>query len=100
VWETIAGLCHSYTFSVPAARRHVGHYLSIGNFRFVSIGEREFQIAVDAYVQYGKGRHPAVLNMGDCYAYACAKRMRPSCCSRATIQKTDITPPDRTATSS
>jgi ribonuclease VapC len=73
VWETIAGLCRSYTFSVPAARAHVSRFLETGNFRFADIGEREFDLAVEAYAQYGKGRHPAALNMGDCYAYACAK---------------------------
>lgn len=25
---------------------------------------------------YGKGRHPAALNMGDCFAYACAQAHR------------------------
>jgi len=73
VWETIAGLCHSYTFSVPSARAHVRHFLETGSFQFVEIGEREFEMAIDAYAQFGKGRHPAKLNMGDCYAYACAK---------------------------
>ncbi len=29
--------------------------------------------AVDAYADFGKGRHLAALNMGDCFAYACAK---------------------------
>jgi ribonuclease VapC len=28
---------------------------------------------LDAYSHYGKGRHPAKLNMGDCFAYAYAK---------------------------
>lgn len=72
-WETVAGLCYSYTFSVRAARDHVRRFLEAGSFQFVGIGEREFEIAVDAYAEYGKGRHPAALNMGDCYAYACAK---------------------------
>ena len=27
----------------------------------------------DAYVRYGKGRHPAGLNFGDCFAYAVAR---------------------------
>ena len=30
-------------------------------------------LAIDAYARYGKGRHPAALNFGDCFAYACAK---------------------------
>ena len=29
--------------------------------------------AVEAYADFGKGRHLAALNMGDCFAYACAK---------------------------
>jgi ribonuclease VapC len=73
VWETVAGLCHSYMFSIPSARTHVRRFLDLGAFQFVEIGEREFEIAVDAYAEFGEGRHPAALNMGDCYAYACAK---------------------------
>lgn len=73
VWETVAGLCRSYAFSVPTARAHVRRFLDAGRFQFVGIGEREAEIATDAYAQFGKGRHPAALNMGDCFAYACAK---------------------------
>jgi len=73
VWETMAGLCRSYMFSVPSARTHVSRFLDAADFKFVTIGEREFEVATDAYAQFGKGRHPAGLNMGDCYAYACAK---------------------------
>lgn len=52
VWQTVAGLCHSHTFSVPAARTHVRRFLEAGNMQFVSLGEREFEIATDAYAQY------------------------------------------------
>ena len=31
-------------------------------------------IAVDAWRRFGKGRHPASLNLGDCFAYAAAQR--------------------------
>jgi ribonuclease VapC len=30
-------------------------------------------IAREAFRQYGKGRHPAALNFGDCFSYALAK---------------------------
>ena len=94
-WETIAGLCRSYTFSVPAARRHVMRFLEAGAFEFVGVGEREFEIAADAYAQYGKGRHPAALNMGDCFAYACAKANRARLLFKGDdFAKTDITAPD------
>lgn len=76
VWETVAGLCRSYTFSVPTARAHVRQFLDVGGFQFVGIAEPEFELATEAYAQFGKGRHPAALNMGDCFAYACARSNR------------------------
>ena len=35
--------------------------------------ETQAGLAHQAYIQYGKGRHPASLNFGDCLAYAAAK---------------------------
>ena len=32
-------------------------------------------LAVDAYQSFGKGRHPAALNFGDCFSYALAKHL-------------------------
>jgi len=31
------------------------------------------KLAIDAFRRYGKGRHPAGLNFGDCFSYALAK---------------------------
>jgi ribonuclease VapC len=38
----------------------------------VPFDEHQADIARDAFVRYGKGRHPAGLNFGDCAAYALA----------------------------
>jgi ribonuclease VapC len=73
VWETIAGLRRSYALSVPAARERATVFVAFLRLKFVPIGERECELAADALARYGKGRHPAQLNMGDCFAYACAK---------------------------
>jgi ribonuclease VapC len=35
----------------------------------------DWSAAFDAYVQYGRGHHPAGLNLGDCFAYALAKTL-------------------------
>ena len=35
--------------------------------------EAHATLAIAAFTQYGKGRHPAALNFGDCCAYALAK---------------------------
>ncbi len=63
------------------------------NFEPVGIGAREFEIAVNAYAQYGRGRHPAALNMGGCFAYACAKANRAKLLFKGQdFTKTDIAP--------
>ena len=36
----------------------------------VPIDDHQATIARDAFIRYGKGRHPARLNFGDCAAYA------------------------------
>jgi ribonuclease VapC len=35
--------------------------------------EIHWRVATDAFFRFGKGRHPAALNFGDCLAYATAK---------------------------
>jgi ribonuclease VapC len=45
-----------------------------------------------AYRTYGKGRHPAGLNYGDCFAYALAKTSgEPLLCKGNVFPQTDIT---------
>lgn len=39
----------------------------------IPLTEGHYGIAVSAWLKYGKGRHPAALNFGDCLAYASAK---------------------------
>lgn len=39
----------------------------------VPFGEDHWEVAMEAFSRYGKGRHPARLNYGDCMAYATAR---------------------------
>ncbi|MCB8879100.1 type II toxin-antitoxin system VapC family toxin [Acidisoma cellulosilytica] len=73
VWETVAGLCRSHGLAVPAADRLVRSFLDFNDIAFIDMGETQYGAAIQAYARFGKGRHPAGLNMGDCFAYACAK---------------------------
>ena len=41
--------------------------------RVVDVPEGVRALAIEAHERFGKGRHPARLNFGDCFAYACAK---------------------------
>lgn len=48
-------------------------FLDNERIEIISFDEDLSNLAFDAYRRYGKGRHPAKLNMGDCAAYALAK---------------------------
>jgi ribonuclease VapC len=39
----------------------------------IPFGEPHWRAAVEAFRRFGKGRHPAALNFGDCLSYAAAK---------------------------
>jgi ribonuclease VapC len=93
VWETVAGLCRTRVFSIPSARTVVQSFIELNDLKFVTIGERELELATQAYAEFGKGRHPAALNMGDCFAYACAKANRARLLFKGEdFTKTDIVP--------
>jgi ribonuclease VapC len=93
VWETIAGLCWTYVFSISSARTVAQSFIELNDLKLVSIGERELELATQAYAEFGKGRHPAALNMGDCFAYACAKANRARLLFKGDdFTKTDIIP--------
>ena len=51
----------------------------------------QMEIARDAFIRFGKGRHPAALNFGDCAAYALAKqRGEPLLCKGGDFAATDL----------
>jgi ribonuclease VapC len=39
----------------------------------IAFGEEHWREATDAYDRFGRGRHPAALNFGDCLSYATAR---------------------------
>ncbi|MBI3400776.1 MAG: type II toxin-antitoxin system VapC family toxin [Acidobacteria bacterium] len=56
-------------------------------------GEREWHVAVEAFLRFGRGRHKAALNFGDCLAYASAVVANDSLLFTGDdFARTDITP--------
>lgn len=54
-------------------------------------GERELAVARVACRTYGKGRHPAALNFGDCFSYAAAiVHGEPLLCKGQDFGRTDV----------
>lgn len=54
------------------ARSVLGRFLYEFNIVVVPFGELHWRAAIDAYWRFGRGRHPASLNFGDCLTYATA----------------------------
>jgi ribonuclease VapC len=69
--------------TIMVLSRTVGHnaderiYQFIDSTRFTlkAFDERHLRVAAHAFLRFGKGRHPAKLNYGDCMAYALAKSL-------------------------
>jgi ribonuclease VapC len=53
--------------------RDLDLYIARSRMEIVPFTESQARLARDAFKRYGKGRHPAKLNFGDCMAYALAK---------------------------
>jgi ribonuclease VapC len=73
IWETVRGLVRAKGLSVAEAEFEVLTYVGSAEIAIVGIGAREATVAIGAFAHFGKGLHPAKLNMGDCFAYACAR---------------------------
>jgi ribonuclease VapC len=46
--------------------------LSVMDVEVIPFTEAHSRAAVEAFLRFGKGRHPAALNYGDCLTYAVA----------------------------
>ena len=54
----------------------ISELLQATNISVIPITPEIGRLALIAFERYGKGRgHPAQLNMGDCFAYACAQSL-------------------------
>ncbi len=57
----------------PDATRDLGLLLSGVAARVATVDQTQASLAFAAWKRFGKGRHPAGLNLGDCFSYALAK---------------------------
>ena len=65
--------------------------LAVAGVRPVAVDADQAVLARQAFARFGKGRAPAGLNFGDCFAYALARAMgRPLLFKGADFAQTDI----------
>jgi ribonuclease VapC len=75
------------------ARIRVDDLLRLFGIEIVPISQALTDAAVDAFDRFGKGRHPARLNLADCFSYALAKsRELPLLFKGEDFSNTDLTP--------
>jgi ribonuclease VapC len=73
VYEAALAVARATHSTVEEATNDVRDLLSRASAEIVPLAEHHSSMALSAFARFGKGRHPAKLNMGDCFAYAAAK---------------------------
>ena len=76
VWETVVAVARCRTMDVREAEGVVETFLVDFGLQVRPIPAEARHAAIEAHVRFGKGRHPAALNFGDCFAYACARHAK------------------------
>jgi ribonuclease VapC len=75
-----------------AAGREFDLFVVRANLQIVPVDSEQVDLARSAWRKYGKGRHPAALNFGDCFSYALAKSVGEPVLAKGThFIGTDIT---------
>ena len=88
--ETAAVLCST---RIGATRNQAERLIENLGLRVEPVDLQQQALALDGLLKFGKGRHPARLNLGDCFAYALAKALGvPLLFKGGDFLKTDITP--------
>jgi ribonuclease VapC len=94
-WPTLVEFCLVMARKIGRddLRDLLDHLEGEGNVHFVDFRAAHYRAATNAFLLYGKGRHPAGLNYGDCLAYAIAKEAGvPLLFKGEDFAKTDILP--------
>ena len=74
-------------------RPELNEFLRQAEVEVIPFTDEHVSLATDAFLRYGKGRHPAALNFGDCLAYAAAAlSASPLLFAGKDFSRTDIQP--------
>lgn len=91
MFEATVALMRIRQCSLPEARRLTDRFAADTAAVSIAIDAEIGAAALEAFDRFGKGRHRAGLNFGDCLSYACAKVHRvPLLCKGDDFKRTDI----------
>ena len=94
-FSAVSHLETSMVLAGPKAKdavwRPLEAFLKRANVEVVAFDREQARTAREAFLRFGKGRHPASLNFGDCAAYALARAKKaPLLFKGGDFLKTDI----------
>ena len=75
IYEAVMGVARIRRLSISDAQSALDRFVSDVSAELVPITPEIGRAAINAFDRFGRGRHPARLNMGDCFAYACARTL-------------------------
>jgi ribonuclease VapC len=91
VYEAVLGIARILRCEPDQAKAAVDGFLAEAGAGLVAIDQAVGAEAISAHARFGRGRHRAALNMGDCFSYACAKVHKvPLLCKGNDFVHTDI----------
>lgn len=73
VLEAVIRMASIMNSPVEKARALVEEFLQEAEIEIRPVDEHIGRLAIAAFDRYGKGRHPARLNFGDCFSYVMAR---------------------------
>ena len=72
-------------------RTLLARFVADAGISTVAVTDEHWGVAVDAFARYGKGRHAAALNFGDCLTYSVARvAQQPLLCVGEDFSQTDL----------
>jgi ribonuclease VapC len=74
-YEATLGIARVLNISIGNAGSLVDDLLSQIHAEIIPITAEIGRGAIRAFERFGRGRHPARLNMGNCFSYACARSL-------------------------
>lgn len=74
-----------------AGLRHLDRLVARAEIELVAVDREQAELAREAFSRFGKGRHRAGLNYGDCFSYALARVLgEPLLCKGDDFRHTDL----------
>jgi ribonuclease VapC len=91
-YEAVIAIARIRNIDIDQSALIMNRFLNHYGIRTASVTEDIGSAAIIAFERYGKGRHRAALNLGDCFSYAFARLHQvPLLCKGNDFPKTDAT---------